>query len=125
MKLSVAIWLLLAAGFAARAQQAMPRMTSAEPQNGKIGDTIVVSGENLEKVNVSKVYLTDGSNDTIVEVVEQTASSIKFKIPKIKAGRLALAVLTAGKEQRLIEMPVKVTIEEYTWSAQQVGGRPL
>jgi hypothetical protein len=46
-----------------------------------------------------------------VEVVEQTGSSIKFKIPKIKPGRLALAVLLAGKPQ-IIEMPVKVTIEE-------------
>src|SRR5262249_50446877 len=106
MKLSVAVWILAAIGFAAHAQTAMPRMASCEPPNGKIGDVIVVSGENLQKENVAKVYLTDGANDTLVEVTEQTASSIKFKIPaKIKPGRLALAVLTTGKEQRLIEMP--------------------
>ena len=111
MKLSVAISLLLAAAFAVQAQQAMPRMTSAEPQNGKTGDVVVVSGENLAKTSVAKVYLTDGTNDTQVDIVEQTDSSIKFKIPKVKAGRLALAVLLAGKPQ-IIEMPVKVTIEE-------------
>jgi hypothetical protein len=111
MRLSVAIWLLLAAAFAAQAQQAMPRMTSAEPGNGKTGDVIVVSGENLEKTSVAKVFLTDGNNDTPVDIVEQTGTSIKFKIPKMKPGRLALAVLIAGKPQ-IIEMPVKVTVEE-------------
>ncbi len=112
MKLSVAIWLLLAAAFAAQAQQAMPRMTSAEPQSGKVGDVIVVSGENLDKTCVAKVYLTDGTNDSQVDIVEQTASSIKFKIPKTKPGRLALALTMAGKPLQIIEMPVKVTVEE-------------
>ncbi len=111
MKLSVAICVLLAAAFAAHAQQAMPRMTSAEPGSGKIGDVIVVAGENLDKASVAKVYLTDGTNDVLVDLVEQTATSIKFKIPKIKPGRLALAVLIANKPQ-IIEMPVKLTIEE-------------
>jgi len=111
MRLSVAVGLLLAAAFAVQAQQAMPRMTSAEPTSGKTGDVIVVSGENLTKTSVAKVFLTDGTNDTPVDIVEQNDSSIKFKIPKVKPGRLALAVLIAGKPQ-IIEMPVKVTVEE-------------
>ena len=48
---------------------------------------------------------------TSTDIVEQTGTSIKFKIPKMKPGRLALAVLIAGKPQ-IIEMPVKVTVEE-------------
>ena len=113
MKLSFAISLLLAASFAAIAQAPMPRMASVEPMNGKAGDVLVVSGENLAKDSVAKLYLTDGTNDTQVDITEQNATTLKFKIPaKVKAGRLALMVLTGGKEPKLIEQPVKVTIDE-------------
>jgi hypothetical protein len=60
---------------------------------------------------VDKVYLTDGKNDFQVEVTEQTATAIKFKIPAKAAGRLALMVLTTGKDAKLIEQPVKVEIQ--------------
>jgi hypothetical protein len=113
MKLSFVATLVLAASFAVSAQQAMPRMTSVDPLNGKKGDVIAIVGENLQKDTVSKVFLTDGKNDIVVEVTEQTATSIKFKIPvKCSAGRLTLMVLTSGKDAKYIEQPVKVTIDE-------------
>jgi hypothetical protein len=113
MKLSFAIALLIAASSAALAQTPTPRMASAEPQNGKAGDVIVVTGENLTKDAVAKLYLTDGTNDLQVDITEQNATTIKFKIPaKAKPGRLALMVLTGGKDPKLIEQPVKVTIDE-------------
>jgi hypothetical protein len=113
MKLSFVLALLVAACFAAYGQQAMPRMVSVEPQNGKAGDVIAVTGENLQKDVVAKVYLTDGKNDTVVDILDQNATGIKFKIPvKISAGRLALMVLTAGKDAKLIEQPVKLQIDE-------------
>jgi hypothetical protein len=113
MKLSFAIWLLVAASFVAYAQTAMPRMASVEPQNGKVGDVIVVTGENLQKDAVAKLYLTDGTHDLQVDITEQSATTIKFQIPaKAKPGRVALMVLTAGKEPKLIEQPVKVTVDE-------------
>jgi hypothetical protein len=86
-------------------------MISVDPPNGKKGDVIAVTGENLQKDLVSKVYLTDGKNDLIVEVTEQTDTSIKFKIPAKAAGRLALMILTAGKDAKYIEQPVKLTID--------------
>ena len=110
MKLSFAVPLFLAVGLAAFAQQ--PRMTTVDPDNGKAGDEITVAGENLEKAQVAKVYLTDGKNDTALDLTEQTATSIKFKIPtKATAGRFALMLLTTGKEPKLIEQPVKLTVE--------------
>jgi len=113
MKLSLTAVLLLAASFAAFAQQAMPRLASADPPTGKAGDVIVVTGENLQKDAVAKLYLTDGTNDTQVEISEQTATTLKFKIPaKAKPGRLALMVLTGGTEHKPMEQPDKVSIEE-------------
>jgi hypothetical protein len=111
MKLSFIIALLVAA-LVAVAQQPMPRMTSVEPPNGKSGAILTVAGEHLEKDQVAKVYLTDGKNDTLVEITEQSATAIKFKIPeKAATGRFALMLLTAGKEPKLIEQPVKVMVE--------------
>ena len=113
MKLSFAVPLCLATCLAAFAQQAMPRMTTVDPDNGKAGDVITVAGENLEKNQVAKVYLTDGKNDVVVEVTEQAPTSLKFKIPtKATAGRFALMLLTTGKDPKLIEQPVKVTVEQ-------------
>ena len=87
-------------------------MTAVEPANGKAGDVLVVNGENLEKANVAKVYLTDGKNDLEVGITDQASTAIKFKIPsKVQPGRFALMILTAGKEPKLIEQPVKLTVE--------------
>ena len=115
MKLSFAITLLLGAAFVAYAQQPMPRMTSVEPGNGKIGDIVVVTGENLQKDTVSKVYLTDGKIDFEVAITGQSDKEIKFKIPAKATGRLALMILTVAKDakdQKLIEQPVKVQIDQ-------------
>ena|SRR5579883_1306397 len=112
MKLSLILTLLIAASFAAWGQPAMPRMVSVDPGNGKVGDVLVVSGENLAKAAVAKVYLTDSKNDFEVTIVEQSDTAIKFKIPAKATGRLALMVLTSGKDGKLIEQPVKVQIDE-------------
>src|SRR5579872_3410609 len=117
MKLSLLVSLLMTAGIAVFAQSG-PRMTSVEPDTGKKGDVITVTGENLTKDNVAKLYLTDGGdgkNDVEVQIVEQSATTIKFKIPpKAIAGRMALMILTATKPAQLIEQPVKVNVEDGT-----------
>jgi hypothetical protein len=110
MKVSFVVLLALAA--ALFAQQAIPRLNTVEPPNGKAGDVLTIAGENLEKPAVEKLYLTDGKNDVEVEMTEQTATSIKFKLPaSAKAGRFSLMVLTGGKDPKYIEQPVKVTVE--------------
>ena len=113
MRLSGISWLIVAAGWVLCAQQANPRMVSVDPPSGKKGDIISVTGENLQKDQVAKVFLTDGKNDTPVEVTEQTATTIKFKIPeKIAAGRLSVLILTAGSAPQYLEEPVKVEIQQ-------------
>jgi hypothetical protein len=103
---------LMAATLALQAQQPAPRMTGVEPGNAKVGDALTASGENLDKASVAELYLTTGSKDYKVAMTEQAASAIKFTVPSgVPAGRYALMVLTAGKDPKLMEQPVKVTIE--------------
>jgi hypothetical protein len=93
-------------------QEGMPRMSTVEPANGKAGDVLTVAGENLTKPTLDKLYLTDGKTDVEVQVTEQTATALKFKIPAgAKAGRFSLMILTGGKDPKYIEQPVKVTVE--------------
>jgi len=111
MKLSFVMPLLMATALAAFGQS-IPRMSTVDPGNGKAGDEITVGGENLEKTQVAKVYLTDGKNDVLVDLTEQNPTRLKFKIPgKATPGRFALMLLTTGKEPKLIEQPVKLTVE--------------
>jgi len=112
MRLSFITPLAAVAAIALYAQQAMPRMTGVEPDSAKAGEVLTVSGEHLGKGEVVELYLTDGKKDTKVQMTEQGDTAIKFKVPeKATAGRFALMVLTGGKEPKLIEQPVKVTIE--------------
>ena len=108
----IAFLFTLAASSRLFAQSAMPQMQAVEPASGKSGDVLTVTGDNLDQDIVAALYLTNGKDDVKVEITEQTATTIKFKIPtSAKSGRLALMVLTKGKEPKLIEEPVKVLIE--------------
>jgi hypothetical protein len=108
----VLVALLLFAPQVSSAQAPTPRLISVDPMSGKTGDAISVTGENLDKASVVELYLTDGKNDIKVVMSEQSATAIKFTVPPAaKPGRYSLMVLTAGKEPKLIEQPVKVTIE--------------
>jgi hypothetical protein len=103
----IAIPLLLAE------QALMPRMTAVSPATGKAGDVVTVTGENLDKANLSEILMTDGKTDIPAAIVEQDATSLKFKIPAAaKPGRFSLVTRRAqGKEPREIEQPVKITVE--------------
>ena len=73
----------------------MSMMRSVEPASGKAGDALVIEGDNLGQENVAALYLTDGQALIKVPIIEQTATSIKFRIPpEAKPGRFALMFLT-------------------------------
>ncbi len=108
----VLIILLLATAFLVLGADGVPKMTTVSPDSGKSGDILKVDGEFLDKQHVAAVYITDGTTDWKVEVLKQSATQIEFKIPpSVKPGRFSLMVLTAGPEPKLIEEPVRVTIE--------------
>jgi hypothetical protein len=113
MKTSLIGFLFLAvASLTVWAQEGMPRMNSVDPASGKRGDVITVNGENLDKAHVSKVYLTNGKTDLECVITEQNATAIKIKVPDKATGRMAVMILTSGKEASLIEQPVKLTVEQ-------------
>ena len=117
MRLSFVGLLLVAASFVCYAQEASPRITAVDPPNGKKGDVITVTGENLQKEVVAKMFLTDGvepKNDIALELSSQSATEIKFKIPVKAAGRMALMIQTATKPVQLIEQPWKITVDDGT-----------
>ena len=96
--------------FTATVKAQLPRMASVEPDTAKVGDLVSVKGQEIDNANVDTLYLTDGVNDFKCQMVEQTATAIKFKVPEtIKPGRWALMVHT--KKGQLIEQPVKLTVK--------------
>jgi len=112
MRTLLRLTLYAAATAALTFAQDSPRMKSVEPAAGKAGEELTVSGENLDAKFVKEVYLTDGKTDFKLEITQQAAEAIKAKVTaKVKPGRYSLMVLTAEKTPKLIEQPVKYTVE--------------
>jgi hypothetical protein len=111
--LALSFLLLMATVLPATANaQAFPRIVSVTPDTGQAGDQLTAEGENLDQGKIGDLYLTDGQKDYKTEIVEQTATSIRFTIPStIGAGRFNLMVLTKEEQPRLIEQPVKVEVQ--------------
>jgi hypothetical protein len=102
----VAVPLLLSA------QTSFPRMTTVEPMTAKVGDLVTVAGENLDKSNVSEVFLNDDNSDTRVQISEQSATTIKFKVPdSVKPGRFRLVIRTPTTPPKDYIQPVRLTVQ--------------
>lgn len=92
--------------------RAETRITGVDPLTAKTGDSVSAIGEGIDNANVATLYLTNGTDDVKVEIIEQNEKLIRFKIPSgVKPGRWALMILTKGSDPKLIEQPVKVTVE--------------
>ncbi|HEY2013833.1 MAG TPA: hypothetical protein VGH38_10055 [Bryobacteraceae bacterium] len=100
-------------------------MNSVEPALAKVGDAVTANGVNLGPEYVAALYMTDGKADVKVAILEQTDASIRFRIPpETKPGRYALMVLTRGKDSKLIEEPVRISVEAET-SESTASPNPL
>jgi hypothetical protein len=90
-----------------------PVLRTVDPESVKAGDFATVSGEYLDKSRVAELYVTTGTVDFKVQIVEQSATAIKFKVPeKVTPGRYKMMVLLVGDPPRLIEEPAHVTVVE-------------
>ncbi len=85
----------------------VPMMRNCDPGQGRAGDLISVTGENLGKNRVAELFLTKGAEDIKVVIVDQSNSTMKFKVPaEASEGRYMLTVLTTTVVPQLIEQPV-------------------
>ncbi len=109
MKIWWMVLLLISAGGLA-AFQSLPKCSAVDPDTAKTGDTVSITCQNADKANVSDLYLTDGTDDTKVAIMERTEDKIKFQVPKMKAGRYHVAFLNANKSS-MIEQPVVLTVQ--------------
>lgn len=88
------------------------RLQGVDPDTAKIGDTLGARGESIGKTSVDELYLTDGTTDYKMVIVQQDEKVIRFKIPaNVKPGRYNLMIKTAGASPKLLEQPVKLEIE--------------
>jgi hypothetical protein len=105
--------ILLATGCLAFASDPAPQMTDISQKTAKPGEIITVSGQGLNSKNIDEIYLTDHKFDMRVKVLEQTQSTVKFRVPPFaKPGRTQLLFLTRGDEPKLLEQPVYLLIED-------------
>lgn len=107
------VTLVLAISAAVLAQSNMPMLRSVDKPEALRGDVVVAGGEKLGKTVVAELFLTAGSDDVKVKILEQTDTSIKFEVgANTKFARYGLMVLTAGDSPTYIEQPVKLSVVE-------------
>jgi hypothetical protein len=57
------------------------RIAGVEPRFALTGGLVTVSGNGLDRSNVASLFLTDGARTVEAEVVEQSVTEIRFKVP--------------------------------------------
>jgi IPT/TIG domain-containing protein len=113
MRLRLFTSILTATGLLAFASDPAPQMTDISQKAAKPGEIITVSGQGLNSKNIDEIYLTDHKFDMRVKVLEQTQTTVKFRVPPFaKPGRTQLLFLTKGDEPKLLEQPVYLLIED-------------
>ena len=81
------------------------RVTEVRPGEAFPGDFATLYGFNLDADRVKEVWLVEGKATFRVEILEQSAHSILFRLPAwIPAGRWQIAVVT--EKEMLIEQGV-------------------
>ena len=109
----IAIFLFPAPLFCADNEPTVPMIRTVDPVKVKPGAIVAVDGEALAAEKVAEMFLTKGETDLKVEILSQTKTHIKFKVPANAApARYGLTVMTAGALPLLLEQPVFLTVVE-------------
>lgn len=89
-----------------------PFMRTVTPAEARVGDTLTITGENLDKTRVDAIYLTAGEDSYRLEIISQTDTKIVTKVSeKVKPGRLRMMVLTVGEKQQFLEQPLMIVVK--------------
>ena len=99
---------------------AVPRLTEVMPDAVAPGGTAVAKGSDLAKPTVDKLYLTAGGSDVELEITEQTADAITFKVPDGTAMKsYRLMFLTGGASPAYMEQPIALEIVDEATAKQR------
>ena len=99
---------------------AVPRVTSVEPDAVVPGGSAVAKGSDLGQGSVASLYLTAGGSDVKVEITEQSAEAISFKLPdSTEMKRYRLMVLTSGAGAAYMEQPVALEVVDEATAKQR------
>jgi hypothetical protein len=99
-----------------------PEMNSLSAKTAKPGDTLVISGINLNDTRIDEVYLTDHKFDMKMKVLEQKDTYIKVRVPPFaKPGRMQILTLTKGDEPKLLEQPLYLLIRDPTDTTVEIA----
>jgi IPT/TIG domain len=88
--------------------QGSARVTGVDPATGKANDMVTVAGENLEKKNVSAVFLSDEKDDHKASVVSQEADKIVIRVPVVKPGEYNVSIQSGNA---IFIQPVRFTVQ--------------
>jgi hypothetical protein len=125
MRLIAPALLLALSCFAA--DELAPQISTVTPRIVKPGDTVVVTGVSLGEDLVDEVYLSDHKFDMKCKILDQSAKTIKFRIPPLsKPGRMQLLMLMKSvkdEDPKLLELPAYLLIEEIPTEVTQVQGQ--
>lgn len=86
-------------------------IASVNPMDVKPGDEVVATGTNMGKKFILDLYLTNGKDDIRTEMLAQSDTEIKFKVPAGINGRYRLMIMTNAVEPKFVEQPVRINVE--------------
>lgn len=102
--LLLAVLTAVAAGTGGTTPRPTPMLSAVQPATGQTGDVLTVSGIYLDAAYVRELYLTADGQDVKAEIVQQSGTAIRFRIPaSVKPGRYCLTVLTTEEPPSLLE----------------------
>jgi hypothetical protein len=58
------------------------RIVSVDPQAARTGALVTASGNGLDRSSIASLFLTDGARTVAAEVVEQSDTEIRFRVPE-------------------------------------------
>jgi len=96
LALAAAFVALAVAPSALRAQNAPAQISAVTPSTGKADDSITITGKNLDKTDVTAVFLSDAKLDHKAVVVDQEAGKIVIKVPDLKPGDYNISIEQSG-----------------------------
>lgn len=96
LAMAAALVAFLVTPLALRAQDASAEISTVTPNTGKADDSITITGKNLDKKEVTAVFLSDTKLDHKAVVLDQEPTKIVIKVPALKPGDYNISIQESG-----------------------------